>query len=100
MSFNTMQQLFATTNYSNLNINQPKPQPPSVTLTQKSNPLEMFSNSKPTTFNTMSGMSNASGLDMMNFGTMQFNASNMQPTQFEELIKPIPKKQTPSTDLI
>jgi len=45
-------------------------------------------------------MSNASGLDMMNFGTMQFNASNMQPTQFEELIKPIPKKQTPSTDLI
>jgi len=37
---------------------------------------------------------------MMNFGTMQFNASNMQPTQFEELIKPIPKKQTPSTDLI
>jgi len=77
-SFNTMQLLFTTTNYTNLNENQSRPQP--TVTPPKSNPLDMFSNNKPATFSTMSGATNNNaGFDMLNFGTMQLNASNSQP---------------------
>jgi hypothetical protein len=93
-SFNTLQQLFTTTNYSNLNANQPS----STVPPQKSNPYDMFSTNKPATFSTISGLQNNQGLDLSNFGTLQFNAP--QPTQSDDFLKPAFKKPVASTDLI
>lgn len=94
-SFNTLQQLFTTTNYSNLNASQPT----SAIAAQKPNPYDLFSANKPATFSTISGVHNNNlGLDLSNFGTMQLNAS--QPGQLDDLLRPVAKKSVGSTDLI
>ena len=51
--------------FGQLNLNLNVEQPP------KANPLDMFSNNKPTSFATLSGGSNNLNFDMSSFGTMQ-----------------------------
>jgi hypothetical protein len=74
-----MQMMFATSNYSDVKGNQSTTQP-TATVPLKSDSFDMFSDNKPTSFSTMSGLpTNNAGFDMLNFGTMQVNASKNQP---------------------
>ena len=112
--FNTMQMMFKTSNYSSLaqpqpasqplNFSQPVSQPQNTLLGAqpvKPNPLDMFSSSKPASFNTMSGVANnGTNFDMNSFGTMQFNpkGSDIDFDFLKSNAPSVPKKQ--ENDLI
>ena len=85
--FSTLQMMFQTTNYADLQnqgstisangpsasqlsqLSQTAPPPPSEAT--KPNPMDIFNNNMPANFSTMSGAGQSSAIDMSAFGTMQ-----------------------------
>jgi len=88
--FNTLRNMFQTSNYENLTINRP-----SQVNEQKPQIQDFFKNTKPEAFATMGGGGSGNvGFNMANFGTMQVNTAQNPQGDLNFFSK---KPNTPST---
>jgi hypothetical protein len=86
---------------SQMNLNVSSPVEPVVEKQVQPNPLDMFSNNKPSSFATLSGGNFQHNFDMANFGTMQANTKGNLDLNFFDA-KPAQKTSVvpPAGDLI